>query len=156
MKSTANLYKSATERDTEVCLAGMKRIIAKAKKDRAYSMKLLIRTGMHTKTGKLKKQFRCPADASTAEPTAATELPSPPIRSRVATLPSPHSRSYSRPMKSTPNFLYESATKRDTDLRLAAMKRASARAKKDPAYSLKLLIGTGMHTKTGKLKKQFR
>ena len=58
-------------------------------------------------------------------------------------------------MKSTP-IVYESATKRDTEIRLAAMKRASERADKDPAYSLKLLIGTGMYTKTGKLKKQFR
>lgn len=57
-------------------------------------------------------------------------------------------------MKSTANR-YQSATERDTELRLAAMKRASERADKDPAYSLKLLIGTGMYTKTGKLKKQF-
>ena len=155
MKSTSNLYKSATERDTELRLAAMKRVSDKADKDPAYALKLLIGTGMYTKTGKLKKQFRSPADAHTAEPTAATELPSPPIRSRGAALPSPLPRSYTRPMKSTP-ILYESATKRDTDIRLAAMKRVAARAKKDPAYSLKLLIGTGMHTKTGKLKKQFR
>ena len=156
MKSTSFRYKSAAQRDTEACLAGMKRVAAKAEKDPAYSLELLIRTGMYTKTGKLKKQFRDPADAQTAAPKGATASRSPQTRSQAAALPSPHSRSYSRPMKSTPNFLYESATKRDTDLRLAAMKRASARAKKDPAYSLKLLIGTGMHTKTGKLKKQFR
>ena len=58
-------------------------------------------------------------------------------------------------MKSTAN-LYKSATARDTEIRLAAMKRVSDKADKDPAYSLKLLIGTGMYTKTGKLKKQFR
>ncbi|GDY23848.1 hypothetical protein LBMAG56_51950 [Verrucomicrobiota bacterium] len=156
MKFTANLYKSAALRDTEACLAGMKRVAARAEKDPAYSLELLIRTGMHTKTGKLKKQFRDPADSQTAAPKVATESRPPQTHSQVAALPSPLSRSYSRPMKSTPNFLYESATKRDTDLRLAAMKRVTARAKKDPAYSLKLLIGTGMHTKTGKLKKQFR
>lgn len=52
--------------------------------------------------------------------------------------------------------MYESAAKRDTDLFLKAMKKISAKAAKDPAYSLKLLVGTGMHTKTGKLKKRFR
>lgn len=52
--------------------------------------------------------------------------------------------------------MYESEARRDTDRCLAAMKKISAKAAKDPAYSLKLLVGTGMYTKTGKLKKQFR
>ena len=155
MKSTANRYQSDTERDTEIRLAAMKRVSASAKKDRAYSLKLLIGTGMHTKTGKLKKQFRSPADAPTADPTVATEVPAPQNRSQAAALPPPLSQSYSCPMKSIPN-VYESATERDTDLRLAAMKRVAAKAKNNPTYARELLFGTGMYTKAGKLKKQFR
>ena len=45
-------------RDYSKDIAGMKRTIAKADKDPAYSMKLILMTGMYTKTGKLKKQFR--------------------------------------------------------------------------------------------------
>ena len=45
-------------RDYSKELAGMKRTIAKADKDPAYAMKLILMTGMYTKTGKLKKQFR--------------------------------------------------------------------------------------------------
>ena len=155
MKSTSFLYKSAAQQDTELCLAGMKRIAAKAKKDPAYSLKLLIGTGMYTKTGKLKKRFRSPADAPTAAPKVATEVPTPQNSNRAAALPSPRPRSYSRPMKSIPN-VYESDTERDTDLRLAAMKRVAAKAKNNPAYARELLFGTGMYTKAGKLKKQFR
>ncbi len=39
---------------------------------------------------------------------------------------------------------------------LAAMKRTAAKAKKDPAYAMKLILSSGMHTKAGKLKKQFQ
>lgn len=40
--------------------------------------------------------------------------------------------------------------------KLAAMKRTAAKADNDPAYSMKLILMTGMYTKLGKLKKQFR
>lgn len=36
------------------------------------------------------------------------------------------------------------------------IKEAGDRVKRDPEYALKLLISTGMYTKTGKLKKRFR
>ena len=45
---------------------------------------------------------------------------------------------------------------RDHSADPAAMKRTADRARKDPAYRMKLLLATGMYTKTGKLKKQFR
>lgn len=45
---------------------------------------------------------------------------------------------------------------RDYAKDLAAMKRAAARAKKDPAFALKLLSANPMFTKSGKLKRQFR
>jgi hypothetical protein len=45
---------------------------------------------------------------------------------------------------------------RDYSKDLAAMKRTAAKADKDPAFALKLLASNPMHTKTGKLKKQFR
>ena len=45
---------------------------------------------------------------------------------------------------------------RDFTKKLAAMKRTAAKADKDPAYSMKLILMTGMYTKSGKLKKQFR
>ena len=40
--------------------------------------------------------------------------------------------------------MYESAAKRDTDACLAAMKRINAKTAKDPAFSLKLLVGTAL------------
>jgi hypothetical protein len=45
---------------------------------------------------------------------------------------------------------------RDYSADLAAMKRTAARARKNPAYARKLILATGMYTKGGKLKKQFR
>ena len=39
-------------------VADMKRAIAKLPKDRETALKMLVATGMHTKTGRLKKQFR--------------------------------------------------------------------------------------------------
>ncbi|MCX6857712.1 MAG: hypothetical protein NTV80_22740 [Verrucomicrobia bacterium] len=45
---------------------------------------------------------------------------------------------------------------RDYSEDLAAMKRTAERARKDPTYRRQLLIATGMYTKSGKLKKQFR
>jgi len=45
---------------------------------------------------------------------------------------------------------------RDYAKDLAAMKRAAARAKIDPAFRLKLFQANPMFTKAGKLKKQFR
>ena len=46
----------------------------------------------------------------------------------------------------------------DTDHKkeLAALKRAIAKSNKDPGDALKALIATGMYSKSGKLKKQFR
>ena len=45
---------------------------------------------------------------------------------------------------------------RDYAKDLAAMKRTAAKAKKDPAYAMRLVLSTGMYTKAGKLKKQFQ
>ncbi len=42
---------------------------------------------------------------------------------------------------------------RDT---LAAIRKGMKRASKDPAYGRELLLATGMYTKSGKIKKQFR
>jgi hypothetical protein len=54
------------------------------------------------------------------------------------------------------NSFFGLAGPRDYSQDLAAMKRTAAKADKDPAYSMKLILMTGMYTKTGKLKKQFR
>jgi hypothetical protein len=55
------------------------------------------------------------------------------------------------------NFTHSFLTgTRDYSKDLAAMKRAAAKADKDPAFALKLLTSNPMFTKTGKLKKQFR
>ncbi len=45
---------------------------------------------------------------------------------------------------------------RDYAKDLAAMKRAAAKADKDPALAVRLLAGNPMFTKAGKLKKKFR
>lgn len=39
---------------------------------------------------------------------------------------------------------------------LTAMRKTMERARKDPAYGRELLLATGMYTKSGKIKKQFR
>ena len=47
-------------------------------------------------------------------------------------------------------------SKKDFDETMRALRIARERASKDPAYALDLLYRTGMYTKTGKIKKQFR
>ena len=55
------------------------------------------------------------------------------------------------------NFTHPFITgSRDYKKDLAAMKRTAAKADKDPVFALKLLASNPMHTRTGKLKKQFR
>ena len=39
---------------------------------------------------------------------------------------------------------------------IAAMEKSMERARKDPAYGMEILLATGMYTKSGKIKKQFR
>ena len=39
---------------------------------------------------------------------------------------------------------------------LEAIRKTMERARKDPAYERSLLLATGMYTKSGKIKKQFR
>lgn len=46
--------------------------------------------------------------------------------------------------------------KSEAQATLEAMRKTMARARKDPAYGRELLLATGMYTKSGKIKKQFR
>ena len=39
---------------------------------------------------------------------------------------------------------------------LAAIRKEGERSRKDPVYARQQLIATGMYTKSGKIKKQFR
>lgn len=45
---------------------------------------------------------------------------------------------------------------REHKLLTEKIKEAGERAKRDPEYAKKLLMSTGMYTKTGRLKKRFR
>ena len=48
------------------------------------------------------------------------------------------------------------STSEEVKRSLAAMRKTLAMARKDPALSRELLVATGMHTKSGRLKKRFR
>ena len=55
------------------------------------------------------------------------------------------------------NFLSpQHSAKEVADETMEALRKARERAAKDPAYGMKLLLSTGMYTKSGKIKKQFR
>jgi hypothetical protein len=47
-------------------------------------------------------------------------------------------------------------TNMDHKREVSALKRAIAKADKEPGAALKMLVATGMYTRAGKLKKQFR
>jgi hypothetical protein len=58
-----------------------------------------------------------------------------------------------------PNFNLISrplTTEQQVSETLAAMEKTMERARKDPAYGRQLLLATGMYTRSGKIKKQFR
>jgi len=48
------------------------------------------------------------------------------------------------------------ALRPDVAASLHAMNKTMDRARKDKAFALELLVATGMHTKTGRIKKRFR
>ena len=55
------------------------------------------------------------------------------------------------------NLVSSPLTTRDTVRQtLAAIRKSDERARKDPEYARTSLIATGMYTKSGKIKKQFR
>ena len=58
MKATLTFGPLLQTFDYEKALASMQRAIAKEPKDRESAIKALMATGMHTKTGQLKKKFR--------------------------------------------------------------------------------------------------
>ena len=47
-------------------------------------------------------------------------------------------------------------SKKDIEDTLEALRFAGERSAKDPSYARRLLLATGMYTKSGKIKKQFR
>lgn len=47
-------------------------------------------------------------------------------------------------------------TEKEIAAEIRAIKKVSARARKDSKLALDLLLGTGMYTKAGQLKKRFR
>ena len=60
MKLTMTAPSHFTGTDHKKELAALKRAIAKSREDtsREAAVRMLVRTGMHTSTGQLKKQFR--------------------------------------------------------------------------------------------------
>ena len=58
MKATLDSSPLFRTVDYKRALAAIKRTIANAPKDRETAIKVLMATGMHTKTGQLKKRFR--------------------------------------------------------------------------------------------------
>jgi hypothetical protein len=48
------------------------------------------------------------------------------------------------------------SSKKDIADTLGALRFAGERSAKDPSYARRLLLATGMYTKSGKIKKQFR
>jgi hypothetical protein len=54
-------------------------------------------------------------------------------------------------------FTYQPMTTREDVARtLEAIRKCDERVRNDPVYARQRLIATGMYTKTGKIKKQFR
>lgn len=49
---------SPTQKEVADRIKGMRRVAAEARKTREGALELLASTGMYTKTGKIKKQFR--------------------------------------------------------------------------------------------------
>ena len=58
MKTITGKTPAALRPDVEASLQAMNKTMERARKDKAFALELLVATGMHTKTGRIKKRFR--------------------------------------------------------------------------------------------------